>query len=415
MLEPTATAPVGVKNHPLAMRMGLIAFVAQNLVIGLTMGHFGVMLASVEQRLNITTTQASVGMLVLIVGSSLTAPFIGVLMARRSLRQMLVAGGVLTALGFYLLAFTGSYPVYLLAYLCFGLAMSLTGSIGPSTLVARWFNQNRGLALGLVNLPIAIAVVPLALNWVVESQGYFTAYLAMALLATVVLIPATLLAIDHPPTGETPAPEASGLRTADGSFTVGQLVARPTFWAICLAAIASMTSSVLLGTLLVPMGISWGFSRGESALIQSIMSAVGLIGSVLFGWLADRLGGARTLALVAFDCVVLWALLLLQLPFAAVAIVVGLIGMHGAGAIPGLGRAISDVFGQASFSRGFGVNTMIALPFMAIALVGAPSVYQATGTYAPAIVAMAAYFAIAVALALYAASASRVREEVSLA
>ncbi len=414
MLEATATAPPhGAKNHPLAVRMGLVAFVAQNLVIGLTMGHFGVMLASVERRMDITTTQASVGMLLLIVGSSLTAPFIGVAMARRSLRQMLVAGGVLTAAGFYLLAFTASFPLYLLAYLLFGLAMSLTGSIGPSTLVARWFNHNRGLALGLVNLPIAIALVPLALNWVVETQGYFTAYLGMALLATFVLIPATFLAIDHPPGGEMLAPEASGQRADDGSFTVGQLLARPAFWAICLAAIASMTSSVLLGTLLVPMGISWGFSRGESALIQSIMAAVGLIGSVLFGWLADRLGGGRTLALIAFNCVLLWALLLLQLPFAAVALVVGLIGMHGAGAIPGLGRAISDAFGQASFSRGFGINTMIALPFMAIALVGAPSVYEVTGSYAPAIVAMAAFFAIAVALALYAASASRVRDQVS--
>lgn len=403
MIEPSSAAAADTKNHPLAVRMGAIAFIAQNIVIGLTMGHFGIMVASIQARLQISIGQASVGPLLIIVGSSLTAPLVGVLLAKYSLRWMLFAGGVLTAAGFYLLAFTASYPMFLLAYLGFGLAMSLTGAIGPSTLVARWFNQNRGLALGVVNLPVAIAVVPLALYWLVERDGYFVSTLAMALLATIVLIPATLLAIDHPPGGETLAPAAGKAPTSDGSFTIAQLLARPAFWALCLAAIASMTSSVLLGTLAVPMGESWGFSRGQSAAIQSIMSAVALVGSILFGWVADRIGGARTLAVIAFDCVILWGLLLLQLPFAAVAVVIGLIGMHGAGALPGLGRGISDAFGQASFSRGFGVNTMIGLPFMAIALIGAPGVYAATGSFAPAIVAMAVFFVVGALAALYAA------------
>lgn len=402
MVEPSSAAVADAKNHPLAVRMGAIAFIAHNVVIGLTMGHFGIMVASIQERLQIPIGQASVGPLLIIVGSSLTAPLVGALLARYSLRSMLFAGGVLTAAGFYLLAFTASYPMFLLAYLGFGFAMSLTGSIGPATLVARWFNQNRGLALGVVHLPIAITVVPLALYWLVERDGYFIATLSMALLATIILIPATLVAIDHPPSVDTPAPERGNARTSDGSFTIAQLLSRPTFWALCLAAIASMTSSVLLGTLVVPMGESWGFSRGQSAAIQSIMSAVALVGSILFGWMADRIGGARTLAVIAFDCMVLWGLLLLQLPFAAVAVVVGLLGMHGAGAIPGLGRGISDAFGQASFSRGFGVNTMIGLPFMAVALIGAPSVYAATGSFAPAILAMAAFFVVGVFMALYA-------------
>jgi MFS family permease len=406
-MQPAAQATTGSPNHPLAVRMGVIAFITQNIVIGLTMGHFGVLASSVQQRLQIPLAQASAGPLLIIVGSSLTAPFVGVLLARHSLRLMLFIGGLLTAGGFYLLAFTANYPLFLLAYLCFGVAMSLSGSIGPSTLVTRWFNQNRGLALGMVNLPLAIALVPLVLFWVVEQEGYFVAYLSMALLATVVLITATLLAIDHPPGGETPAPEPDSLRTADGSFTVAQLLARPAFWALCIAAIASMTSSVLLGSLVVPMGVSWGFSTGQSALIQSIMSAVGLIGSILFGWVADRVGGARTVAIIAFDCGILWLLLLLDLPFAAVALVIGLIGMHGAGAIPGIGRGISDAFGQASFSRGFGINTMMALPFMAVALVGAPAVYGATGSFAPALIAMAVYFGLAAVLALYASKSTR--------
>ncbi len=403
MIQTAAVAPESVPNHPLAVRMGVIAGVSHNVVIGTVMGHFGVMLASAEQRLNITASEAALGIPLVLIGSSIVAPFAGVLLAKHSLRLILVIGAVLTVCGFALLGLSTSYPLYLAAYgLFLGPAMSLTGSIGPATLVTRWFTKNRGLAIGVVHLPIVIAILPVALNWFVERNGAVISYLTLAIFAAVLLVPLTLLAVDHPPGGETLAPEPTEKRTADGSFSVGQLLAQPRFWAICMAAIASMSSSVMLGSLLVPMGVSWGFSRAESALIQSIMSAVGIVGSVVFGWISDRIGGARTLALIAFDCGVLWLLLLLQPPFLATAVIVGLIGMHGAGAIPGISRAISDAFGQASFSRGFGLNTMIGLPFIAFAIVGSAGVYTATGSYAPALAATAGFFGIATILALFA-------------
>lgn len=402
MIQAQAAPAEDAPNHPLAVRMGVIAGVSHNIVIGLVMGHFGIMLASAEQRLGIDAEQAALGMPLVLIGASVTAPFVGVLLAKYSLRLIMVLGAILTALGFAILGLTTSYPLYLLAYgLFLGPAISLAGSIAPATLVTRWFNRNRGLALGVVHLPIVIAVLPVALNWHLERSGAVFSYLTLAVLAAV-LIPLTLLTVDHPPGGETPAPAPASERTADGSFSVAQLLARPRFWAICIAATASMASSVLLGSLLMPMGVSWGFTRGESALIQSIMAAVGIPGSVLFGWIVDRLGGARTLALMAFNCALLWLLLLLEPPFAATALIVGLIGMHGAGAIPGISRAVADLFGQASFSRGYGLNNVISLPFVGFAIVGSASVFTTTGSYAPALQAMAVFFAVAMLLALYA-------------
>jgi MFS family permease len=255
--------------------------------------------------------------------------------------------------------------------------------------------------------------LPVALNWFVGSSGAVASNLTLAIITAVVLVPLTLLVVDHPPGGEAPAPEPEAQRTADGSFSVAQLLSRPKFWAICIAATASMASSVTLGTLMLPMGTSWGFTRGEAALIQSVMAAVGIPGSILFGWLVDKLGGARTLALIAFNCAVFWALLLLQPPYLPTMLIMGLVGMHGAGAIPGLSRAIAELFGQASFSRGYGLNNVITLPFVGAAIVGSAGVYGATGSYAPALLAMAAFFAVASVLALYAASGRRTPTAVS--
>lgn len=404
--SPASDAP----NHPLAVRMGVVAGVSHNLVIGIIMGSFGLMLASVEDRLGVSGEAAAAGIPLTLVGSSVLAPFVGVLIAKVSLRLLLLAGALLAAAGYFTLAFTQSYALYLVAYgLLFGPALSLAGSIGPATLVTRWFNRNRGLALGVVHLPIVIAIVPWSLDRALTVYEPTTLYLFMGVLIAILLVPLTLLAVDHPPTAETLAPEPAEKRTADGSFSVAQLLARPRFWAICLAAIASMTSSVMLGSLLVPIGMSWGFARSEAAILQSIMAAVGILGSILFGWVADKLGGARSLALIAFNCALLWVVLLMHPPFAVTAVVVGLIGMHGAGAIPTLGRGLSDSFGQASYSRGFGLSTMIGLPFIGTAIVGSERVFSVTGSYDPAITSIACFFVIAIFLGLYGATGTKVQ------
>jgi predicted MFS family arabinose efflux permease len=391
-------------NHPLAKRMGLIAGVSHNVVIGTVMGSFSVLLASVQTRLDVKLEQASAGILLMMVGASALAPIIGVLVARYSLRLLLMFGGVLMVLGYLILGLTTSFPLYLAAYgLCFGPAMSLAGSIGPATLVTRWFNHNRGLALGLVHLPIVIAIMPVAMNAFLSAYGAQAAYLTLAGVSAIVMLPLTALTVNHPP-GYVPPAESGEKRTADGSLSVGQLLSRSKFWALSIANVASTTSSVMLGSLLVPMGQSWDFTRGQSALLASIMSMVGIAGSVLFGFVADKLGGGRTLALVGFNCAILWSVLLLQPPFAVVAIVVGLIGMHGAGAIPALGRGISDTFGQPSYSRGFGLNTVIGLPLMALAMIGGSRVARETGSFALPILVMAAFFVVAVLCGIYAAS-----------
>lgn len=404
-------------NHPLAVRMGVIAGVSHNMVIGTIMGSFGLMLASVEQRLNVSGEAAAAGIPLLLVGASVLAPFVGVLVAKVSLRLLLLIGALLTVVGYLTLAFTNSYALYLVAYgLCFGPALSLAGSIGPATLVTRWFNRNRGLALGIVHLPVVIALVPWTLDRALSITSPSMIYLSIGLLCAVLLLPLTLLAIDHPP-GETEslAPEPAENRTSDGSLSIAQLLARPRFWAICLASIASMTGSVLLGSLLVPMGLSWGFTRPEAALLQSIMSLVGIAGSVLFGLISDRLGGGRSLALIGFNCAICWLILLQHPPFWLATVAVGVIGMHGAGAIPALGRGLSDAFGQASYSRGFGLNTLIGLPFIGLSVVGSARLFSVTGSYDQAIVAMVVFFVAAIGLGLYAAGGATPKEMAAVA
>jgi len=411
VLQADAAGESAPPNDPRAPRMGAIAWLSHNVIIGSIFGTAGVLLIPLQERLHVSRGLASIGVPMVIAGSAVLASLAGVLAARYPLRRLMAASGVLLSLAWLILAFAHSYWLFLLAYgVLLGPAMSVGGSVLPPTLVTRWFQRHRGLAIGIVHLPIVITLMPLAASLVIGRFGVTALFLALAVFAAVTLIPGSLSMIEYPP-GHDPrlfANETAAERSARGAasagpiFTVPQLLQNARFWLLAVAVGAANTSSVTLGTHLPAMGVAWGYSATSAAALASVMSLVGMAGSILFGLVADKIGGARALALIAFDDAILWSLLLTDLPYTARAVVVGLIGMHGAGAIPAISKAAASAFGEASFSRAFGLASTATLPLMIAAVFGFGVIFQTQGSYSAGMVAMIAYFVIAIPLAIVA-------------
>jgi cyanate permease len=398
-------------NDPRAVRMGAIAWLCHNIIIGSIFGSAGVLLIPLQERLGVTRSLASIGVPMVIVGSAILASVAGVLAARYSLRRLMAVSGIFLTLAWLILAFAHSYWLFLISYgLLLGPAMAIGGSVLPPTLVTRWFQRHRGLAIGIVHLPIVITIMPIAASLVISQFGVTALFFALAALAALTLIPGCLALIEYPP-GHDPrlhANEAAAERSARGApaaeqiFTVPQLIKNGRFWLLALAVGAVNTGSVVLAAHVPSMGVAWGYTVTSAAALASVMSLVGMAGSIIFGFVADKIGGARALALIAFDDTILWLLLLVDLPYTARAVVIGLIGMHGSGAIPAISKAMASTFGESSFSRAFGLATTATLPLMVAAVLGFGVVFQARGSYALGIAAMIAYFVIVIPLALIA-------------
>ena len=327
---------------------------------------------------------------VLNLATAIFAPIAGILATRYSLRLIMLVGSALSVAGFALLATTANYALYLGAFgLLLGPGMAI-GVVLPGTLVTRWFTVNRGRALGIVNVPAVIAVVPLASTWMLQAHGVAATYAVLAAMSAISVI-ANLFIVDRPPAAESDLAAAEAAVPA--GMTMPQLLRTPRFWAFTLAFITSATGSVVITSHMVPMAHSWGLSPALAATLLSIQSGAGIAGTIAFGWVADRLGGARTLALIVFDAALLWALLLLHPPFAATALIVGLIGLHGAGTVPVLGIALSERFGRESFSRAYGMINLLNLPFSVLCVPAAALVFAHTGSYAGAILGESAFLA----------------------
>jgi MFS family permease len=390
----------GGRNHPRAFRMGVIAFLNQGISIACVWGSFSVLLLAVSTRLGVSRELSALAVPAVNLASSALAPVAGALAARYSLRLIMLTGALLGAAGFLLLAFSTNYILYLAAYgLLLGPGMSV-GSVLPATLVTRWYAANRGRALGFVNAPVVIVLVPFASTWALQRYGIQATYLMLAGLSLLTII-VNVFIIDHPPGAAIlPSPHAGDAtgKIEPPSLSIAQLLRMPKFWAVAICYPAASAGLVFLAALLVPLARSWGFSATLAASLLSIQCAAAVAGTILFGWLADRLGSARTLAVLLLDGTILWLLLPLHPPFILTAIIIGLIGAHSVGALPAVGVALSEYFGQQNFSKAFGLVVLINLPFSVLAVPAVSLVFERTGSYDGAIIGEAGFLILASAM-----------------
>jgi predicted MFS family arabinose efflux permease len=306
---------------------------------------------------------------------------------------------VLGLAGFLLLAVGGNITFYLAAYALFlGPAMAISVVV-PATLITRWFTFNAGKALGIVTVQLFIVFMPLATNWLVHAHGLPATYMALAALSAVGVI-ANFFVIDYPP-GSAAAPrQMTGEAQASGGMTMRELITQPALWLVAFPYIACSAATVILVAHMVPLARSWGFPTAHAVIMLSAQSVGGLAGTIIFGWVADRLGGARTLVILTIDAVVLWALLLWHPSFPAAVAIIAVWGAHSSGTIPVISLTLSQTFGKAGFSRAYGLVQLMNLPFSVLCVPAASFAFAHTGSYASAIIGVIVFLAITCLLPL---------------
>jgi MFS family permease len=248
---------------------------------------------------SVSTISAAVAVNMALYG--LTAPFAAALMERFGIRRVVVCALLLTALGSGLTVFmTASWQLVLLWGVLVGLG---TGSMALSlvaTVTGRWFVARRGLVSGiltaggaagqLVFLPV-VALVHQQWGWRAASLGTTAAALA------VVPLVAWLLR-DRPrdvgdvPYGGTAADDAEPVRTGAARAAVRGLVQGSRSRAFWLLAggflICGMSTNGLVQPHFIPAAHDHGLPVTTAAGLLAVVGIFDIAGTVLSGWLTDR-------------------------------------------------------------------------------------------------------------------------------
>lgn len=386
-------------------RIVLICALSQNLAMGMGYGSFGPMLASNEAHFEISRVAATMGMSVLNLAlgacTFLLAPFL----TRYSCARLMVLGSLASAAAYFGLSLTNSFPLFLVLYAVVGAGMCLVGILGPITLINRWFEADRGKKLGIVNLPIFLFAVPALVAGFVQTAGRgwvmvvaAAAFLLLAILQYILLVDepakANMLPWRRDDAGD-PARKRQYVGAKAQEFS--DVVRGTPFWLISLGVGICSGGATAFFVHAVPFGNENGMSLETAAMLLAIYSGVGLLSPFLFGWLADRSGALVSLIVAALGQSLAWigfALLDTSSYFALAA----LFGFNAVSSIALHQMVMSELIKTSSLARGYGLSYVMKIPFMFVLAPAVALVFQQTGSYLNAFLAMGLVVASAIIL-----------------
>lgn len=401
----TAAAPFA------GWRVVALSSLIHNLAFGMAYGTYGASVLAIQEHFVTSRGTVSVVLSLIIAATVISAPILGQLYGRISIRRSVMLGSLLGAAGYFALAATDDWRVMLACYaFLVGPGVALAGSMPTNVLATNWFVERQGLALGIVNLPLGLMIAPMWAAYFLRSGSLSDLYVVSGLVF-LLIIPCAWWVIDRPdqvgqlPHGGVPREVEEEAGIAAPILTMRDILARLDFWMIVLAIGVLVGGGAMKVGHLVPLLAEQGHSMGEASALLALSGGAGAAGSLIIGWLADRYGGALILSVNATVQASMWFIFLMPVSLGVLTVDAVVIGVCGGGVATAQGVLLAHRFGAVNFPRALGLLGLCALPFILGINPLAGYLHDLTGTYRAAIGALiGATFVIAALLTRFIAA-----------
>src|SRR5882724_10583998 len=330
----------------------------------------------------------------------------GVLMGRLSDRFGVIVpvliGSVSLGIGFIAASFSQNLFQFTAVHgLLIGVGTS--GTLVPLVAdITLWFTRSRGIAVGIVMSGnyLAGTVWPPLMQHFIDTSGWRATYIGTGAFCLIAM-PLLALALRRKP------PAIAGLTASEAAtaqargelplgFSPGSLQAL-----LCVAGVACCVAMSMPQVHMVAYCADLGFPAARGAEMLSIMMAFGIVIRLASGWIADRIGGLRTLLLGA---VLQATALALFLPFdglAALYAVSALFGLFQGGIVPSYPLIVREYFSPREAGARTGTVIMATLVGMAIGGWMPGWIFDLTGSYRAAFVNGIAWSLVTTGIALF--------------
>jgi OFA family oxalate/formate antiporter-like MFS transporter len=277
-------------------------------------------------------------------------------------RAILTIGGLLFGSG---LALVSRVDTAWQVYLLYGLVIAAGASSAPIPLmstVVRWFRARRGMMTGMVMAGVGAGTMagPPFSSWLLERWSWRPSFVVLGVVLTVVvLVSAQFMKRD---------PRAMGLQPFGGrvareqpqAIAVGGLrfvdaVRTRQAWLLAAAFVGFGFSVHTISVHAVVYAIGLGLSPARAATVMTAIGALGIVGRVGIGSLADRLGSKRLLVILfgVLALGLLWLSTVTQ-PWGVFAFA-ALFGFTFGGIVPLYSHIVAELFGLRAHGAILGV------------------------------------------------------------
>lgn len=283
----------------------VVGGLSMNLALG-TLYAWSVFVAPLEKEFKWTRSETSTVFTIAVFVFALTFVVAGRLQDKLGPFKVSIVGGVLVSLGFFLCAYTSSL-VYL--FICFGVIGGLGNGFGyatPIPVMAKWFPDKRGLAVGLAVAGYgggSAIFGPLAGKILIPAYGWRATFMILGgVFFVMTMIGAFLLKnppVGYRPAGWTPAPATAKAAATTHEFTPGETLRTPTFYLMWLAYALGTSAGLMVISQLVPFAKSMKIPSETLTFMTLVVAAIGnASGRILSGWMSDALGRLNVLRLM---------------------------------------------------------------------------------------------------------------------
>ncbi|MEM8525601.1 MAG: MFS transporter [Bacteroidota bacterium] len=299
------------------------------------------------------------------IGALIMSPLIGFIADRIGARKTALFSVLLFGLTFMAFSLnTGSKGLYLALWALLAVVGAGTLPMTWTRAVNNWFNENRGLALGLSLLGTGIfgAMAKLYAASVIENYGWKAAYLAVGALPLLIALPVAFFFFrdtDDPKVAdkvkrlreEIPTHSAGG----NTGLSLKEAVRDWRFWLLAYAFIPiSFAVGGPIPNLEKLLGTK-GFDAGDAVIIASFIGYSVLIGRLIGGYLLDRIWAPAVafilLSVPAISCILFQQA---ELSYGTAVLAVSILGFAAGVEYDLMAYLVSRYFGMKNYAAIYG-------------------------------------------------------------
>jgi OFA family oxalate/formate antiporter-like MFS transporter len=281
----------------------LTAAVTSMMLVGLYQYSWSLFVQPISQQIGQPVPVVQLTFVIFTWVMTLTQPLAGIFADRKGPRYLNLLGALLAGMGWILSSRVNSTESLFLTYGLGGVGVGIfyATSVGTAN---KWFPDKRGLATGLASFGYGFgaAVFNPIISYLITALNIQSALFQLGLLLFAVLLITGFL-ISYPRSDWT-AQNVNLNRSvptsaAKPSYQYGtrEMVSTRQWWQIYLAFILTANLGLMVTPQLGPLGASFNLDATLLVIASSMWPFANGLGRILGGWVSDKLGRERTMAL----------------------------------------------------------------------------------------------------------------------
>jgi MFS family permease len=277
------------------------------------------------------------------IGAGVGGIVMGRIAARIGVRATVTFGCLMIAVGVTLASYGPGWQLYV-GYGLFAGLIGLGGINAPLYVyVSQWFDRRRGSALALISsgVYLAGALWPPVFERAIALVGWRQSLMGFGVLAALVILPLALVYLKPPP--EVPAADAAADRLEHAGGVLGW-PSNLVFVLLCAGIFLCCVPMSMPQGHLVAFCSDIGISASHGAVMLSVLLGTGFITRQLWGLIADRIGGLRTVLIGSFWQALTIAAFLITRNEIALFAIAAAFGVGYSGLVPANALTVRELF-----------------------------------------------------------------------